>query len=94
MVNARETLYDVYTICHESPFVGVLGDPRVRKTLYGLYSVFFVTNYVEEWSRTVKGHFVTLIEVSIHLIECIFGLIRMKFLCDAFVETINKIMQL
>lgn len=41
VVNARETLCDFYTIWHESPFVGVLGDRRVRRTHYDFYYLYF-----------------------------------------------------
>ena len=41
---------------------------RVRRTLFGLYCPYFSPNVMVNLTRRVRGHFVTLIEVSVHLI--------------------------
>ena len=43
---------------------------RVRKTLYSLYCPYFLSEVMVKYTRKVRRHFVTLIEVGMHLITC------------------------
>ena len=42
----------------------------VGRTFYDLYSPYFLPEVMLKFTRKVKGHFVTLIEVGMHLITC------------------------
>ena len=44
---------------------------RVRKTLYSLYCPYFLPEVMVKYTRKARRHFVTLIEVCMHLITCI-----------------------
>ena len=43
---------------------------RVRRTLYGFYSPYFLPEAMVKLATRVNGHLVTLIEVGFHLFEC------------------------
>ena len=46
---------------------------RVRRTLRDLYSPYFLPEVMVKFTRKGKGHFVSLSESSMHLMECISG---------------------
>ena len=43
---------------------------RVSGTLYDLYCPYFWREVVVKFLRRVEGHFMMLIEISVHLIQC------------------------
>ena len=46
---------------------------RVKTTLYDLSCPYFLPEVMVKFSRKARGHFVTLIEVGVHVIEGISG---------------------
>ena len=43
---------------------------RVRKKNYDLYCSYLSSEVMVKSVRGVRGHFVTLVEISMHLMEC------------------------
>ena len=43
---------------------------RVRRTLNDLYCPYFLPEVMVKFTRKTRGHFVMLIEISMHLIQC------------------------
>ena len=43
---------------------------RVRRTLYDFHCPYFPPEVIVMLTRKARGHFVTLIEVGMHLLEC------------------------
>ena len=50
----------------------------VRRTLYNLYCPYFLPEVMVKFTRRATGHFMTLIEVGMHLIMCISGHIEFR----------------
>ena len=46
---------------------------RVRRTLYDLYCLYFLPEVMVKFRKKARGHFVTLIQIGMHLIECTSG---------------------
>ena len=46
---------------------------RVWRTFYDLCCTYFLPEVMMKFARKAKGHFAMLIEVGMHLIECISG---------------------
>ena len=46
---------------------------QLRGHFYDLYTVYLLPEVMVKFTRRATGHFVTLIEISIHLITCISG---------------------
>ena len=52
---------------------------RVRRTLHDFYIAYFLPEVMVKFTRKAMGHFVTLIEASMHLVDRVSGHDEIQF---------------